>query len=186
MFGIFCFIKLYFKIKMKVSQLPSEDYNPFYQTYISTLKDISLLDALYDGLDNFKNNIETIPIEKWNFSYADGKWSVVEVLLHIIDTERVFQYRGLCFSRNDENHFPGFEQDDYVLSGNAKTRSKESILNEFIAVRKSTIALFESFDQKVLQKRGVASNSLMSVAATGFIISGHLKHHLRILQERYF
>jgi len=171
---------------MKVSQLSSEDYNPFYETYITTLKkDSSLLEAFYDGLNDFKHNIERIPMEKWNFSYDDGKWSVVEVLQHIIDTERVFQYRALCFSRSDENHFPGFEQDDYVLSSNASTRSKESILAEFIAVRKSTIALFESFDQKVLQKRGVASNSLMSVAAAGFIISGHLRHHQRILEERY-
>ena len=141
---------------MKVSQLSSEDYNPFYQTYITTLKkDSNLLGALYDGLDDFKHNIESIPIEKWNFSYNDEKWSVVEVLLHIIDTERVFQYRALCFSRSDENHFPGFEQDDYVLSSNARTRSKESILNEFIAVRKSTIALFESFDQKILFRRKI-------------------------------
>tara|TARA_R110002050_G_scaffold16019_2_gene49077 strand:+ start:176985 stop:177506 length:522 start_codon:yes stop_codon:yes gene_type:complete len=170
---------------MKASELSPEDYNPYYHNYISTLQDENLIPTLNKDLDNTKDFIEKIGNKKWNFAYGKDKWTTVEVLLHIIDTERVFQYRALCFARNDKSLFPGFDQDDYVMHSNANTRSKENILNEFIAVRKSTIALFESLDENILQKRGVASNSAMSVAATGFIILGHARHHQRILEERY-
>ena len=172
-------------IIMKVSQLVPEDYNPYYKTYIDALGGVTLNDALKNGLEEIKKLLSTIPDDKLSFRYADGKWTIAEVLLHIIDTERVFQYRALCFSRNDKALFPGFDQDAYVENSNAAKRTKESILQEFIAVRASTIALFQSFDENDLQKRGVASNSTMSVAAAGFIISGHLKHHQKILVERY-
>ena len=170
---------------MKVSQLLPEDYNPYYQTYINALGDLELIEALRVGLNEFKKLISSIPEETLGFRYAEGKWTIAEVVLHIIDTERVFQYRALCFSRNDKTFFPGFEQDDYVEHCNASKRTKDSMLQEFLAVRASTLALFESFDEIDLQKRGVASSSNMTVAAAGFIISGHLKHHQNILLERY-
>ena len=170
---------------MKVSQLSEEDYNPYYKTYINALGDVDLKDVLEFGLQEFTKFVQAIPEDKLTFKYAAGKWTIAEVLLHIIDTERVFQYRALCFSRNDKAFFPGFEQDDYVENSNANSRSKEQLLLEFKAVRASTQALFNSFNAMDLQKRGVASNSTMSVAAAGFIIAGHLKHHQRILVERY-
>ncbi len=171
---------------MRSSELKAEDYNPFYQTYIDKLDNVELVEALYGGLTFFIDHIKKIPTSKWNYAYETEKWSVAQVLLHVIDTERVFQYRALCFSRGDKSHFPGFDQDIYVSDSNAEKRSKESILNDFIAVRNSSINLFRSFDEQVLQKWGVASNSRMSVAAAGFIISGHLKHHVNVLDERYF
>lgn len=171
---------------MITSQLKVEDYNPYYQTYINALGEVDLQESLHSGLTQFKALLAKIPDEKFTFSYADGKWTIAEVLLHIIDTERVFQYRALCFSRNDKAALPGFDQDDYVASVNANGRSKESILNEFTAVRNATIALFNSYNENDLQKRGVASSSPLSVAAAGFILSGHLKHHLQVVQERYF
>jgi hypothetical protein len=171
---------------MRSSELHTEDYNVYFRTYIEKLDNVELVEALYDGLTFFIDYIKKIPTSKWDYKYATEKWSVAEVLLHIIDTERVFQYRALCFSRGDKSQFPGFDQDIYVSDSNAEKRSKESILNDFIAVRNSSISLFRSFDDQVLQKWGVASNSRMSVAATGFIISGHLKHHVRVLDEKYF
>lgn len=170
---------------MKLSELATSDYNKFYQTYISTLNEITVLESLYNGKENLINYIKTVGDDKWSYAYATGKWTVAEVLLHVIDTERVFQYRALCISRGDKTKFPGFDQDIYMVDCKANTRSKQSILNEFIAVRNSTIALFESYDFNDLQKWGVASDSRLSVGASGFIISGHLRHHLRILNERY-
>ncbi|QWX85359.1 DinB family protein [Cellulophaga sp. HaHaR_3_176] len=171
---------------MKLSQLNTSDYNQFYQTYISTLEEVTILEALYSGKEELEKYIKTVPNNKWTFAYAEGKWTLAEVLLHLIDTERVFQYRALCISRGDDSKFPGFDQDIYVADSKANNRTKESLLNEFLAVRNSTIALFESYDNNDLQKWGVASNSRLSVGASGFILSGHLKHHLKILNERYF
>lgn len=170
---------------MRRSELATGDYNLYYQTYIDTLGDVALSDIHQRQLQNFPEFIESIPDSKMNYSYDEGKWTIAEVLLHIIDAERVFQYRALRFSRGDMTELPGFEQDDYVPRSNAGRRSKESILEEYKAVRRSTIALFSNFDRQTLQIKGVASKSEMSVGALGFIISGHQKHHRNIVRERY-
>lgn len=170
---------------MRRSELTAGDYNPFYQTYIDTLGDVELMDMHQRQLQNFPEFIESIPDSKLNYAYGEGKWTIAEVIIHIIDTERVFQYRALRFSRGDMTPLPGFEQDDYVPNSNAHRRSKESIIEEYKAVRKSTISLFANFDRQTLRIKGVASNSEMSVAALGFIISGHQKHHRNIIRERY-
>ncbi|ADV51427.1 hypothetical protein Celal_4185 [Cellulophaga algicola DSM 14237] len=170
---------------MKTSELLKEDYNPYYHTYIMALGEVNLKEELTEGLTRFEDFSTNIPEEKLNYAYAEGKWTLAEALVHIIDTERVFQYRALCFSRNDKASFPGFEQDDYILNANAGNRGKQSLLEEFRAVRMSSIALFNSFAEADLQKRGVASGSSMSVGAVGFILSGHLNHHKKIIEERY-
>lgn len=171
---------------MKVSELTTAAYNSYYQTYINKVGDnVELLETLKKQVENFPNFITSVPDEKWLFSYGTGKWTVVEVLLHIIDTERVFQHRALRFSREDLTPLPGFDQDLYVPNSNASLRSKESIVKEYIAVRQSSIALFESFSSNDLKKVGVASDAEMSVAALGFILCGHQKHHRDILRERY-
>jgi len=170
---------------MRKSELTDGDYNLYYQVYIDTLGDVELMDMHQKQLQNFPEFIESIPDSKLHYAYEDGKWTIAEVLIHIIDAERVFQYRALRFSRGDMNPLPGFEQDDYVPNSNAHRRSKESILEEYRAVRKSTISLFTNLDRQTLQNKGMASNSEMSVAALGFIISGHQKHHRNIIRERY-
>ncbi|MBM1106973.1 DinB family protein [Aurantibacter crassamenti] len=170
---------------MRKSELVVGDYHTFYQTYIDTLGDDELIDVHQRQFQNFPKFIESIPDEKLGYAYDRGKWTVAEVLLHVIDTERIFQYRALRFSRGDKTPLPGFEQDDYVPNSLANRRSKESLIEEYKAVRKSTIALFTSLDRPTLEIKGVASNAEMSVAAMGFIISGHQKHHRNILRERY-
>ena len=120
-----------------------------------------------------------------NYKYAKDKWSIKELLLHIIDTERVFAYRALRFAREDKTDLPGFEQDDYVITSDANTRSKASLLNEYNFQRASTIALFSSFNDSMLMKIGMAGGNPMSVRAIGFITSGHEVHHCNILRERY-
>jgi uncharacterized damage-inducible protein DinB len=170
---------------MKTSQLKDHEYNPYYRTYIEALGEVNLMDTLRKQLKNYPQFLASIPEEKLTYRYAEGKWTVAEVLLHVLDTERVFQYRALRFARKDLTPLPGFDQDSYVPNSGANSRSIEQLIKEYKAIRASTISLFETFDKATLKQKGVASNSPMSVAAMGFIMCGHQKHHRNILRERY-
>ncbi len=170
---------------MKKSELQPYEFRQFYGTYLSALGDVDLMQALQKGLDEFVTFIDSIPENLLLQAYDEGKWTLAEVLCHIIDTERIFQYRALRFSRNDSNALQGFEQDDYILYANANSRSKSSLLEEYSAVRKSSIALFMNFNDEQLQRIGTASHIQWSVAGLGFVISGHQEHHRKIIEERY-
>lgn len=144
---------------------------------------------LYSGLDSSLNNlvafIGALPDDKLSFSYGEGKWALAEVLVHLFDTERIFQYRALRFARNDKKDLPGFDQNSYVPESSSSSRTKEDLINEFTSIRKASISLFQSFNKDVLLRMGTASGSNMSVRALGFMIIGHQAHHVRILKERY-
>lgn len=170
---------------MNSLDLNSSEYNNYYQPYIAILGNVELLMALKSGLDTFTSFIAQIPEEKFKYAYDAHKWSVAEVLVHLIDTERIFQYRALRFARNDKTPLFGFNQDLYIPNSSANSRSKNSIVSEYTAVRKSTITLFESLNAEELLRYGIASDSKISVRALGFIICGHLQHHKNILNERY-
>ncbi|RIV30686.1 DinB family protein [Flagellimonas lutimaris] len=170
---------------MLVSELPSSEYNPFYQTYVMALGNVGLIEELKIGKSNFLSLFEKISEEKLGFAYEEGKWTLAEAIVHTIDTERIFQYRALCIARNDKTPFPGFDQDAYVPYSNASNRTKKDLIEEYKAVRDSTISLFNSFDDESIKRIGTASGSKMSVRALGFIISGHQAHHIRIIEERY-
>lgn len=167
------------------SELPTSEYNPFYHTYILALGDVGLIQELNRGRDEFLALLEEIPESKLGYAYAEGKWTLAELLLHIMDAERVFQYRALCFARNDKTPLPGFDQDEYVPQSNAAARTKADLMQEYTAIRESTLCLFNSFDEDVLKRIGMVSGSRMSVRALGFIISGHQAHHVKIIRERY-
>jgi len=171
---------------LKASELPKGEFHSYYRPYIETLGDADLQGCLSDGLEHMQKFMEQLPENKINFSYDKGKWTIGEVLMHLIDTERIFQYRALCFYRNDVTPLPGFNQDDYISEAGANTKNKTDILKEYSAVRNSSMVLFQSFKEEFLSRSGTASDSIMSVRALGFIISGHQKHHLKILKERYF
>ena len=171
---------------MLITDLQASEYHSYYRHYIECLEVAELQVLLKEGKDLFSNFIRLIPESKKNFSYQDGKWSVSEVLQHLIDSERVFQYRGLRFSRGDKTPLPGFDQDNYVPESKANEKTLSSIHDEFIAVRDSSISLFSSFGDAELKRRGMASEAPMSVRALGFVICGHQEHHRRILEERYF
>lgn len=170
---------------MKPSELKEGDYNSYYKTYVDKLGDSDLQATLEKQAKNFPNFMMSIPKEKLQYFYAEGKWTVLEALQHIIDTERIFQYRALRFSRNDKTPLQGFEQDDFIPESNANTKSIENMIEEYKTVRASTISLFASFDDDVLKRIGTASNSPMSVGAIGFITCGHQRHHRDIIRERY-
>ncbi len=170
---------------MKTSELPTTEYHPYYQTYIGTLGEVELMDIMRGQLKNFPQFIESIPQEKWQYSYGLGKWTIAEVLLHVLDSERIFQYRALRIGRKDQTPLPGFEQDTYVPHSGAKERSKKSIIAEYKAVRQAGISLFETFDDTALKLQGTASNATVSVRALGFIICGHQKHHRNVIRANY-
>ncbi|WP_405382134.1 DinB family protein [Maribacter sp. LLG6340-A2] len=171
---------------MRILDLQENEFNYFYGTYLKTLnKEDDLLMALVEGREWFQSFVERISVEQLTSKYAEDKWTIAEVLVHLVDTERVFQYRAFRISRNDKTPLPGFEQDDYVLESESNLLDKEDILNDFLAVRDASINLFKNMSPNKLTRVGTASGMPWSVAALGLAISGHQKHHENILRERY-
>ena len=168
-----------------LSQLIETEFNSYYAIYIAKADFEDILDGLRYGKEDFVSFVNAIPEEKWRYAYADNKWTVVEVLQHLIDTERIFAYRALRFARNDKTPIIGFEQDDYVPNSNANQYCKEEVISDFIALRNCTISLFEGFTNEMLLRIGEASGSPMSARAVGYILAGHQKHHFEVLKERY-
>ena len=117
--------------------------------------------------------------------YAEGKWTIKEVLQHIIDAERVFSYRAMCFARKEQHILPSFDENGYAFNSNANNRDWNELIEEFVATRKSTEYLFNSFTDEALNTIGKASDYTITVAAVGFVTVGHVNHHIRIIQERY-
>lgn len=172
---------------MRKIEKPREGEYPAYAIMYMKLvpNDGLLLAHLTDGFTRVKKLILSLPAEKLLYKYATNKWTIKEILVHIIDDERIYAYRALCFARNEKTALPGFEQDDYVAFSNANDRSISSILQEYEAVRNATIALFEGLDEVALLRVGVANSNKASVRALGYHIAGHELHHINIIRERY-
>ena len=172
---------------MKKIENPKEGEYPAYAImYMKLIPDDGLLlKHLADGLENVKKLILSLPEEKLLYRYADNKWTIKEVLVHLVDDERIYAYRALCFARNEKISLPGFEQDDYVAASNANHRSVDNILNEYEAVRKATIALYDGLDDDALMRAGIANNNKATVRALGYHIAGHELHHLNIIRQNY-
>nr|WP_257790646.1 DinB family protein [Tenacibaculum sp. SZ-18] len=134
---------------------------------------------------DFENTLRNISKEKENFAYAEGKWTIKELIQHIIDTERVFCYRALSFARNDQQDLPGFDQDLFVVNSVAQQRDYNELLDEMDVLRKGTIQLFKSFTHDDLLKTGTGSGNKISVRALGMVLAGHQQHHLNVVKERY-
>jgi hypothetical protein len=153
-----------------------------YAALVSEKDPIKVMKALkYKSL----NWMTKLSLDQWDYRYADGKWSVKEVWLHIIDTERIFSYRGLRIGRGDQTPLPGFDQDLYVPASQASHRTAASIMEEYEAVRNATIVLYENLPAAALDTMGVASNHGISCRAFAFIIPGHERHHLKGFSENY-
>lgn len=171
---------------MKISQLQTNEYSQFYANYVAQVSnEYTLVEELEISVHRLVKFVREIPMDKFDYRYAEGKWTIKDILQHLIDAERVFAYRALCFARNDKTELPGFEEDDYVVEANANKRSIQDLLTEILIVRQSSLALFKSFNDEQLLRKGIASNNSMSVRALGFIIIGHQNHHQRVFEERY-
>ena len=160
-------------------------YKPFSGAYISLVEDNIDVSALLTEWENMKVFLLSLPPEKWNYKYAEDKWTLKEMLVHMIDTERIFAYRALRIARNDTTPLPGFEQNDYVPYSNAGSRSVESILEEFESVRMSTYLLFASFSDEAWNKHTLVDHHPVSVRAELYLLIGHAWHHLKVIREKY-
>ncbi len=163
------------------------EYAPFYADYIQLApQNVPLTTALDLSFRETFSFFSSLTEEQGNSRYAEDKWSLKEMLLHSIDTERIMAYRALRFSRKDTTDLPGFEQDDYVVNSFADKRTMLELLDEYNSVRKASLTLFSSFDENVMKSVGTANGNKMSVRALGFIICGHELHHLNVAKSRYF
>lgn len=163
----------------------SGDYNPYYDRYISLIGDDDIIEVLEEQRKTSEKFLKTFTEKQGNYSYADGKWTLKEVLGHVVDTERIMSCRALAFARGEKQSLPGFEQDDYVAESNFNNRSLDDLINEFLTARESNIILFKSFDEEIFNRRGIASESEVTVLALIYIIAGHEKHHMKFLREKY-
>ena len=165
--------------------IKEHDFAAYFNTYIDLVIEENVLKALKSSYQETKHLINFLSEEQGNYAYAKKKWTIKELLIHCIDTERIFCDRALRFARKDTNELPGFDHDIFVLNSNAKNRSLKDILKEYKTVRKSTISLFSNFNDKMLKQGGFANGNKLTVHAIGYIISGHEIHHLNILKEKY-
>lgn len=170
-----------------IEMIPKNEYSPYFEQYMQlvAIAEKSILKNLEDSQNKFEEILRNLPKEKGNFSYAEGKWTLKELIQHVIDTERIFCYRALCFARNDKTDLPGFDQDIFVNNDNANERDYYDLLDEMKTLRTSTIHLFKSFSDDALLRIGIASGNEISVRALGYLFSGHQIHHLNVVKERY-
>jgi uncharacterized damage-inducible protein DinB len=162
-----------------------ETVPPFYKGYVEFVKDMDLHDALRHAGKLVQQLVPYIAEEKGDYRYAEGKWTVKEVLNHMMDAERIFAYRALRFARNDQTPLHAFDENEYALQANAHARSLQQFAREMKRLRETTIDLYASFSPEMLLREGTASNKKLSVLNLGYIIAGHDIHHHKILHERY-
>ena len=163
----------------------SDEYAPYYEKYVSLVPAGNIVETLERQFADTLALLRSVPEDRAGTSYEPGKWSVKELVGHVIDSERVFSYRALRFARGDQTPLPGYEQDDYVRAANFGARTLSSIAEEFGRVRAATVALLRSFDEGAWARRGTANDKEVSVRALAHILAGHELHHINILRERY-
>jgi hypothetical protein len=164
------------------------DINPmpaYFDRYINMVDDIELKEALAISMEE----LDTLPIDTWKAIgdkvYAPGKWTIKDILQHMIDTERIFAYRALCFARGEAAGMPSFDEEEYARNTNAMNRTLEDLIKELKLVRESFIALYDSFTDEMLLRTGLSFKGTYSVLAIGFTTAGHQRWHLNVIKERY-
>jgi uncharacterized damage-inducible protein DinB len=171
---------------MKLNQVQNSEYAAYYGGYIDNVSnEYPLLEELEISVHRLIKFVQNIPMDKFDYRYAEDKWTIKDILQHLIDAERIFAYRALRFSRNDTTPLASFDENSYVVFANANKRSIQDLLTELAVVRQATLSLFKTFSDEELLRIGIASNHPMSVRALGFVIIGHQNHHQRVFEERY-
>ncbi|HSN60933.1 MAG TPA: DinB family protein [Ferruginibacter sp.] len=160
-------------------------FPPYFSTYTNKVKEDNVEAAFKNQQELINTFFDSIPAEKADFAYAPGKWTLKEMLQHIIDAERIFAYRALCIARKESQSLPGFEENEYAQNSLANTRHWISLVEELKVVRRSTTILFESFTEETLSQSGISNNNPVTVNALGFVIIGHVYHHVGVIKERY-
>lgn len=163
-----------------INKVPS-----FYQRYVESVENENIVENLEAGRLDLLSLYESISEQSANYAYAPDKWTIKQILMHLIDTERVMSYRAMRFARKDETALPSFDQDVFVNNTNPDLYKIEDLVAEYKAVRQSTILLFKNMPEANLLYSGTASGHTISVLTLAFIIAGHEKHHLAVIRERY-
>ena len=163
----------------------SDEYGEFYEEYVAKVDSENAKPILKDQMHETYTLINSLTAKQAAYRYAADKWTVKEVICHIVDSERIFAYRALCIARGEQKNLPGFNQEEYVRQGNFKDRSLKNIGDEYFSLRNATIAMFNSFCEETLSRKGKASGYDCSVRAIAFIIAGHERHHLDVLKDKY-
>ena len=170
---------------MKTSEIASAEFHSYFKAYMDKVGDVTLKEALDNGWEDTISFFEAIPESKLNYRYADNKWTIKDILLHLIDAERAFSYRALQFARSDNADLEGFDVNVFVENAHANLRTLEDLIGEYDAVRQSSIIMYNSFSPETLKRTGKANSNMLSVRAAGFLICGHEIHHKEIIKERY-
>lgn len=163
----------------------ADEYAPYYGKYVALINNDDIVTALAAQLDATILCLRGLSEAQGDHAYELGKWSIKELLGHIIDTERIFAYRALRIARGDQTPLPGFEQDDYIAQANFNQAPLADLVTEFELVRQSNLAMLKQFSDEAWLRRGTASDNPVSVRALAYIIAGHEVHHLNILRSRY-
>ena len=163
----------------------SNEYPAYYNRYIDLIKSEDILSVLENQNHEMHNLLNRIGEEAATFRYAPEKWSIKEVIGHVIDVERIFAYRALRFARNDKTPLPEFDEDDYVKYANFDSRTLIDLSDEFRVARESTLTMFHSFDDDIYNREGIASGFKFTVRAIPYIIAGHEAHHRQIIRKKY-
>lgn len=161
------------------------EYDPYYEKYVSLVADADIVDALASQPTRLQDIVTGLPEDKGAFAYDAGKWSIKEVLSHLIDGERMFAYRLFRISRGDETPIEGFEQDGYIENAHANGRSFAELLEEFSLLRRANLMLVKNLNDDGWARVGTANNVKITSRALIYIMAGHIDHHLNILKERY-
>jgi exoribonuclease II len=161
------------------------EFDPYYNTYVSLIEGENVLEQLDAQPPEIRAIFDNMPDSRGNHSYAEGKWTIKELLSHLIDGERIFAYRVLRISRGDETPIEGFEQDGYIENSNANNRSFSDLLDEFEFQRRANMNMLRNLSDDAARRIGTASEKTISVRALVYIMAGHVRHHINILHERY-
>jgi uncharacterized damage-inducible protein DinB len=162
-----------------------DEYGDFYQDYVDLVNTNNVLQKLIQQGQTTYTLIQRLTAEEANYRYADNKWSVKELIGHLVDTERIMAYRALCISRGETASLPGYDQDAYVEEAHFNNRDLQSLSTEYDALRNANISLFNSFTKEQILRKGTANEQTVSVRALVYIIAGHEQHHLNLLEEKY-
>ena len=165
--------------------LAAADYAPFFAGYVANVPEEDILSAIEEQSSETQRLIASLDDERASYRYAEGKWSVKEVIGHITDAERVFGYRALCISRGEKNSLPGFDENEYMRYANFDDWRIGDLAESYALVRRANIVLFRNLPDEAWDRRGVANNNAVTVRALAYIIVGHERHHLKVLRERY-
>lgn len=171
---------------MLLIDLPENSFPEKYNTYMNTLEsNTNLIEGMEISLYEFIRFVQNIPLGKHDYRYAEGKWTIKDIIQHLIDSERVFSYRALRLGRSDQTELASFDENEFASQAGGNLRTLQNLLTELSTVRQSTLLLYKNFTAEQLHQQWKSGNNEVSLAALGFIIMGHQQHHKKIFEERY-